>query len=152
MTAVSFSNALASYTLGTSGQNFSLIIDDTATGGTGSISVAAGTHTVQAPVQLNSNSGFSAAASSTLNVIGGVSGVGSVTMSGAGSVNIVNAAGGTIANAITVNPGGPRSLGSSGGTTNINGSITLINSAGLTLTAAPAAEQLHRRDQRQRPH
>ena len=45
----------ASYTLGASGGTNSLIIDDTASGGTGSIAVLAGTHYIQAPLQLNSN-------------------------------------------------------------------------------------------------
>ena len=111
--AVSFSNAAASYTLGASGGTNSLIINNVGgTGGTGSIAAAAGFQFINAPVQLISNTDFSASNSSALFVYGGISGSGNLSMSGSGSVSIVNAVGGgTISNAITVNPGGQRSLG-----------------------------------------
>ncbi len=137
--AVSFSNALASYSLGASGGTNTLIIDNTGgSGGTGSVAAAAGFHFINAPLQLNSNTDFSAAGSSALFVNGGISGSGSLSMSGSGSVSIVNAvAGGTISNAITVNPGGHRILGGAHntGATIISGPIGLAGT-NLTLTAA----------------
>ena len=123
-----FNNNSARYTLGASGGTNSLIIDASGTsGGTGSIAVAAGQHVIQAPVQLNSNTDFSAAnPGDSLSVIGGVLGSGSLSMSGSGSVSIVNAAAGTIGNGITVNAGGQRTLGSShtSGTSTFSGPIT----------------------------
>ncbi len=137
--AVSFSNATASYTLGGSGGTNSLIINNVGgTGGTGSIAVAAGFQFISAPVQLISNTDFSASSSSALFVYGGLSGSGNLSLSGSGSVSIVNAvAGGTISNAITVNAGGQRTLGGlhSAGTTTITGPISLAGSS-LALTAA----------------
>ena len=137
--AVSFSNAAASYTLGGSGGTNSLIINNVGgTGGTGSIAVAAGLQFINAPVELIGSTDFSASSSSALFFSGGISGTGNLSMSGSGSVSIVNsAAGGTIGNAITVNPGGQRTLGGahSTGTTTISGPISLAG-GNLALTAA----------------
>lgn len=119
---LAINNAAASYTVagGTGGK---LVINNTggASGSTAGISVAAGSHTISAGVQMAAGMTVNTTASTQLNLSGGVSGAGDLTVSGGGSLSLGGAS--TYTGDTTVNPGA---------SLNANGSLpaTALNASG----------------------
>ena len=134
VSAVVLDNPAAGYQLGSGAANNGRLILD-AGAGTATVAVASGNHIIAAPVVLNSNTDFSASPiGSSLDVVGGLSGSGNLSLSGSGDVAIVNANAAVTGGAITVNPNGTRTLGGSHatGTSLFSGPVILSNNLIVT--------------------
>ena len=82
---LNFNNAAASYTLGSVGSTNALTLDNT--GSVANITLAAGSHAIQAPVVLNGPTSVAVSdPAMSLTIGGNISGVGSLTMGGPGTL------------------------------------------------------------------
>jgi len=137
---VLFDNPTASYTIGASGTG-KLILEANVGAPPAEVQVANGSHSITAPVLMNSDANITAAGGTSLNISGLVTTNGGRTLNiaGGGGVTVASAgSGSTDVNIVlggAVGDTGARTLGSSGsGFPVYTGSVTMNNTA-LSLTA-----------------
>ena len=142
ISALSFSNASSSYAISTGSGSGSLTL--TAGVSAASISNAAGTHTINAPLTLGSDVTLQNASGTTLTLAGVVSGTGGLTQAGSGTVALNAAAtftGATKINSGTLALGADGSLAStsialSGGTLDLSSKTAYTFSGGQSLSGS----------------
>jgi autotransporter-associated beta strand protein len=119
------------YTITNAVTNGGILIMDTNVG-SGVIDVAAGSHVVSAPMQLNDDT-VATVPAGALALSGGVRGTGTLTLNGAGEISVVSAYSGTCGGFV-VNGSGLRTLGASG-TANVVANGAVAGNVPFTVTA-----------------
>jgi autotransporter-associated beta strand protein len=145
LAGVTFNNAAAGYGI-IQGSGGSLTLQGAPSGslagGSATVSVLAGSPAINAPVHLASNTTFSAAASTTLTMMGPIDGSGSLTMTGMGNL-VLNAAntfsGGLVVQSGTVVVSAANGLASGSELIVGSGSASLFSSVVASAAAALVA-------------
>ena len=142
LAGITFNNATSSYTIGQgTGGSLTLQGGYPLAGGGATVSVLAGSHTISAPLNLASNTTFSAAATGSLYVTGPIDGSGSLTMSGGGTLYLSGSnsySGGTVVSSGTIIVTAPVAL-PNGSNLSIGANVATAFGSVIAATASPAS-------------